>query len=212
MDGPRVRQYSLTGDLGNVLNRWQIAVQRQPGGRGGSRWIHDEVRRGDILRVGYPRNNFRLAGAPAYLFLAGGIGITPIMPMVVEAERSWIPWQLHYVGRTIEKLPFARELPQVGTTLWATESEGRPDFRGLLEAVPDGTAVYCCGPAPMISAVEALCAAREGTRRRISLHLERFARLADATAGSDTDTAFEVYLRRSNLTITVGLAARYFRS
>jgi ferredoxin-NADP reductase len=165
--------------------------------------MHDGVSRGDVIEVGHPRNNFRLADAPAYLFLAGGIGITPIVPMVAQTERSGKPWQLHYIGRTVEQLPFASQLPGTGTTLWVTQPDGRPDLGALLESVPDGTAVYCCGPAAMISEVEAVCAVAEGPGSRISLHVERFARPAQAAAGSGTDTSFEVYLQGSDLSITV---------
>jgi cytochrome P450/ferredoxin-NADP reductase len=201
--GPAVRQYSLTGDLRAARNRWQIAVRRQATGRGGSRWLHDEVSRGDVLQTGYPRNNFRLVGAPAYLFLAGGIGITPIVPMAIQAERAGIPWRLHYIGRSIEGLPFAGRLPGAAATLWTTKPDGRPDLGRLLEGAPEGTAVYCCGPAAMLDEAEARHASGTGPWSRVSLHVERFTQRTAAAADDEADAGFRVYLQRSDLTVTV---------
>jgi ferredoxin-NADP reductase len=82
-----VRQYSLCGDPADRTG-WRIAVLREPEGRGGSRLVHDDLVPGARVRVRGPRNNFALAEAPRYLFIAGGIGVTPIIPMVAAAEAS----------------------------------------------------------------------------------------------------------------------------
>jgi ferredoxin-NADP reductase len=91
--GGLVRQYSLCGDPAQQ-DRWRIAVLREPDSRGGSRFLHDCVRPGDELRVRGPRNNFALVPADMYLFIAGGIGITPILPMVRQVAGSGRRWTL----------------------------------------------------------------------------------------------------------------------
>ena len=104
------RQYSLCGDPGDG-QRYQIAVLREPKSRGGSTYLHDEVSPGDVLPVSPPRNTFALRPAGRYVFIAGGIGITPILPMLAEAERRGADWKLHYGGRTREAMALRRQPP-----------------------------------------------------------------------------------------------------
>jgi ferredoxin-NADP reductase len=182
------RQYSLCGDPADS-SVWRIAVRRDDTGRGGSRHVHDKLSEQDLIEVSEPRNHFPLRPAPRYLFLAGGIGITPIRPMLAAAEA---PWELHYAGRTAAAMPFHDELaadPRV--TLYPF---GRFDLDALLSRHPPGTLVYCCGPSGMLQAVEESCSRWPGR----TLHLERF-----AAAPAGPSEAFEVELARTGRTLAV---------
>jgi ferredoxin-NADP reductase len=182
LPGGLIRQYSLCGDPAD-RRRWRVAVLREPAGRGGSAVIHDALDAGTELRVTGPRNNFPLAAADRYLFIAGGIGITPIRPMLAEASRLGRPWHLLYGGRRRASMAFLDELEAwPGQVTVRPEDEfGLLDLDALLGAPQPGTAVYCCGPEPMLRAAEARCAAwPAGT-----LHLERFRPAEPVTAAMD---------------------------
>src|SRR6187399_1902858 len=151
------RQYSLCGDRADrsVL---QVAVLREPDGRGGSRYVHDELADGARIRIRGPRNNFPLVDAPRYLFIAGGIGITPIVPMIAEAEARGADWRLVYGGRTRASMAFHQELAgrhPDRVSVRPQDETGLLDLDGLLSGEPEDTAVYCCGPEPLLLAVEA---------------------------------------------------------
>ncbi len=196
------RQYSLTGpQLGT--EQWQIAVRRQEMGGGGSLWLHREVAAGDSLRVGVPRNHFRLVDAPGYIFIAGGIGITPILPMLDRARRSGRPWRLHYIGRSLDSMPFRDLVRGAETILWDTNRTGRPELDTLVEGMPPESAVYCCGPESLLDAIEARSVSGSGPWSNLKLHVERFAPRLRASAGSANDTAFDVDLQRSGRTVHV---------
>jgi len=108
----RIRQYSLCGDPDDDTV-YQIAVKREDDGRGASRWIHENLRVGCMIPTSAPRNNFPLAGAARHVFIAGGIGITPILPMIRHLSRRNVPFELHYrpvrcLENTIESSPRLR--------------------------------------------------------------------------------------------------------
>ncbi|MFD4255155.1 PDR/VanB family oxidoreductase [Amycolatopsis thermoflava] len=194
-----VRQYSLCGDPADrsVL---QVAVLREPDGRGGSAWVHDRLSTGDTVRIRGPRNHFRLVDSPRYLFVAGGIGITPIVPMIARAEASGANWRLVYGGRSRASMAFREELvARYGdrVEIRPQDETGLLDLDELLGAPRDGVAVYCCGPEPLLAAVEQRCAAWPPG----SLHVERFSPKAGADAGERT--TFEVELAASGRTVTV---------
>ncbi|MFF5448611.1 PDR/VanB family oxidoreductase [Streptomyces sp. NPDC012888] len=196
----KVRQYSLHGDPADG-SAYQVAVLRDPDGRGGSVEVHG-LSVGDRIAVRGPRNHFPLADAPAYLFVAGGIGIVPFLPMIDEAERRGVPWRLLYVGRSRASMAFLPRLERYGAervSVYARDLTGRPDLAAHLSAGPAGTAVYCCGPDGLMRAVEELMdtACPGGT-----LHLERFAATADTAAGEDLP--FEVELAATGAVVTVG--------
>ncbi|MFE7839069.1 PDR/VanB family oxidoreductase [Streptomyces sp. NPDC057474] len=195
-----VRQYSLCGAARDP-DRWRIAVLREPDGRGGSQWIHDHVQEGDDLRVRGPRNNFPLKPATRYLFVAGGIGITPLLPMIAEAEAAGDDWSLLYGGRTSASLAFLPELDGYGerVTVRPQDEYGMLDLAGFLGEPDPSTLVYCCGPAGLIDAVEAYCA----TWPAGSLNVERFAAAAGGETADGGDQPFEVELRSSGMTLTV---------
>ena len=189
-----VRQYSLCGDPADTSS-YTLATRLVADGRGGSREVHERLAEGMELEVRGPRNRFPLLAAPSYVFVAGGIGITPILPML-RALPDGTEWRLLYGGRTRASMPYleqVRELAGDRLTLVAEDEDGRPDLDALFAGLPEGTAVYCCGPEGLMAAVEARVP--EGA----TLHLERFAARASAAG----DAGFELELRRSGRTLTV---------
>jgi ferredoxin-NADP reductase len=157
--------------------------------------VHEQLGKGGKVRVRGPRNHFRQEPAPRYRFIAGGIGITPILPMLAAAERAGADWTLLYGGRTRSSMAFTRELARYGdrVTLAPQDETGLLDLGPVLDDLPDGTLVYCCGPGPLLDAVEERCPAG-------ALRVERF-QPKDQPTGSDEE--FEVVLARSGRTVTV---------
>ncbi len=193
-----VRQYSLCGDPRNS-GVWRIGVLREPASRGGSSCIHEEIRAGDRLQVAMPRNNFGLVEAERYLFIAGGIGITPILPMIRQVADEGKPWTLLYGGRTRGSMAFLDEISacQGGEVHIVPQDEfGLLDLPRFLGEPRTDTAVYCCGPGPLIDAVEANCRNWPAG----ALHRERFAPSARPKLEKG---AFEVELARSGQRLMV---------
>jgi ferredoxin-NADP reductase len=189
------RQYSLCGDPGD-RSAWRIAVRREPAGRGGSEHVHDRLTAGDLIQVSEPRNHFELLPAPRYLFIAGGIGITPILPMLAAAGA---PWELHYAGRTAASMPFVSQLIAghgSRVTLYPEDERGRIDLDPLIGGLDPETLIYCCGPSGMLEAVEKCCARWPGRQLRV----ERF---TPADRDTGTGTEFEVELARTGRTLLV---------
>jgi len=172
-----VRQYSLCGDPGSS-NRYRIAVRRIPDGGGGSIEMHG-LQVGDTVTTHGPRNAFPLTvpgyGSPTqrFRFIAGGIGITPILPMLGMAQRLGVDWSMVYAGRSRDSLPFLDEVGQFGRhiEIRTDDADGLPTATELLGDCQDGTAVYACGPAPMLTAIRGQLAGRDN----VELHFERFA-------------------------------------
>ncbi|MET8981444.1 PDR/VanB family oxidoreductase [Streptomyces sp. NPDC004539] len=194
-----VRQYSLCGDPAD-RSRLQVAVLREPESRGGSSHVHDVLGEGERVRVRGPRNHFPLVRAESYLFIAGGIGITPILPMIAAVDAARADWRLVYGGRTRSSMAFAETLRRTygdRVSLRPQDEYGLLDLAALLGTPHRETAVYTCGPEPLLAAVETGCA----NWPTGSLHLERFAPKTDAAAGPFT--AFEVELARSGGTLKV---------
>jgi len=158
LPGGLVRQYSLCGDPDDA-GVYRIAVLREPSGRGGSAHLHERVQPGATLEIRAPRNNFSLTAAEGHLLIAGGIGITPLLPMVRDLHRRGLPWQLHYGGRTRARMAFATELAAYGERVsWHPEDErGLIPLDEILGGAAPGTLVYCCGPEALLAAVERAC-------------------------------------------------------
>ncbi|ODU07075.1 MAG: ferredoxin [Pseudonocardia sp. SCN 72-86] len=197
--GGQTRQYSLCGDPSD-RSGYEIAVLHVHDGRGGSAHIHDELTVGDTVRVRGPRNHFALNPSPAYRFVAGGIGITPLLPMIARAEAQGADWQLVYGGRSLGSMAFAEELRSLGdrVVLWPQDERGLIDLAAAVGAPAASTLVYCCGPEPLLAAVEQHCAGWPAG----SLHVERFAKRSQDGA-PEALTEFEVELRQSELVLQV---------
>lgn len=197
-----VRQYSLCGDPA-VTDAYRIAVRRIPDGGGGSIEVHDALPVGATVTSNGPRNAFPLTvpghGSPArrFRFIAGGIGITPILPMLNKAERLGVDWSMIYAGRSRDSLPFLDELARFGDRIdvRTDDSFGVPTAGELLGDCPDHTAVYACGPAPMLTGIRAELAGRAD----VELHFERFA----APPVLD-GTEFDVTVASAGATVRVG--------
>ncbi|MFD3663443.1 PDR/VanB family oxidoreductase [Streptomyces sp. NPDC058659] len=192
-----VRQYSLCGDPADS-GTYTVATRLIEDGRGGSREVHEQLHEGTEVEIRGPRNRFPLIDAPAYVFVAGGIGITPVLPMVRAAEAAGADWRLVYCGRSRATMPYLDELEEIErlggadrVTVVAEDESGFPEL-DFLAHVPAETVVYCCGPDGLMDAVGA--AMPEGREPR----LERF-----SAAAPPGGTAFEVELRRSGRTVTV---------
>ncbi|WP_345801644.1 PDR/VanB family oxidoreductase [Microbacterium sp. AZCO] len=163
-DAP-VRQYSLTGRPGSA--RYRIAVLREERSRGGSKAVHERLRPGDIVRLRGPRNHFALEPAAEYLFVAGGIGITPIVPMLHAAERAGARWHLLYLGSTRRRMAFLEEIESIGggaVTVVVRDEGGRADLAEVLAAHPEAS-VYACGPERMLAALQELLPDETGRLR-----------------------------------------------
>ncbi|MFE2330022.1 PDR/VanB family oxidoreductase [Streptomyces sp. NPDC059385] len=189
-----VRQYSLCGDPADS-GRYTIAIRLIEDGRGGSREAHAQLVEGAELELRPPRNRFELVPAASYAFVAGGIGITPILPMLRAATEAGADWTLLYGGRSRASMPFLAELAAYGdrVTLAPEDETGLPDL-SVLASVRPGTLVYCCGPEPLMAAVTA--AAPDPA----AVHLERFA----PAAAPGPARPFTVELHRSGREIEVG--------
>lgn len=193
-----VRQYSLCGDPADHT-AYRIAVLRQPAGRGGSVRLHDHVEEGDKLTLRGPRNHFPLEPAPGYLFLAGGIGVTPLLAIARRVAAAGAEWSMHYGGRTRTAMAYLDTLVDVAgdrLTVVPQDARGLIDLAAALDAVAPGTAVYCCGPEPLLAAAEAACATR-GLR----LRTERFA--PKAVGAAAVDSAFTVTIASTGAELVV---------
>jgi phenylpropionate dioxygenase-like ring-hydroxylating dioxygenase large terminal subunit/ferredoxin-NADP reductase len=193
-----IRQYSLCGDPRDA-DRWKIAVLKAADSRGGSDYVHRRIKTGQGVRVRGPRNNFALPEAPAYGFVAGGIGITPILPMVEDAQARGIPWRLLYGGRTLSSMAFTDVLARYPekVELVPQDTHGLPDLTGFVADAPPGAAVMACGPTGLLEALETVC----GQVDHVSLHIERF---VPSTKTALPNTEFDVTLARSGQTVRVG--------
>ncbi|QYB01777.1 PDR/VanB family oxidoreductase [Rhodococcus sp. USK10] len=190
-----IRQYSLCGDPADA-SRYRIAVLELPAGRGGSVEVHRELRPGRLIEIGRPRSNFALAEADRYVFVAGGIGITPMLPMIREVQRRGRTWELVYGARTAEHFAFVGELDPSAVRLVPQDTDGHLDLASVVASSSEA-AVYCCGPTPLM---DALVERMSQAGRVGDLHLERFAAAAPAVESSGE---FEVGLARSEKVVPV---------
>ncbi len=198
LPGGLTRQYSLCGEPAEP-HVWRIGVLREPAGRGGSAYVHDHLPEGATVEVRGPRNHFALVPAARYLFLAGGIGITPILAMTGAAAQAGADWELHYGGRSRASMAFLDAFGPAGdrVTLYPQDEVGLIDLDRVLATPRPDTAVYCCGPEPLLAAVEQRCAAWAPG----SLRVERFTpRAVDQPVWTGS---FEVTLASCGRTLTV---------
>jgi ferredoxin-NADP reductase len=194
----RRRQYSLCGPPGRRTD-YRIAVRRIADGGGGSIEMHDAFDVGDSLVFEGPRNAFYLgAGERDVLFVIGGIGVTPILPMLHAAQQRGINWRAVYAGSSREDMPLLDEVVSVApdrVTVWADDEHGRfATADDLLVDAGPATAVYVCGPTPML---ESVCIARD-EYANAPLHYERF-----SPPPVVDGVPFELELARSRRVVTV---------
>lgn len=199
------RSYSLVNPQGE-RHRYVIAVNKDPASRGGSRFVHESVRAGDVLRVGAPRNNFRLAeGATHSLFIAGGIGITPLWCMIQRLAELGRSWELYYCARTRDNAAFLEQIAALADggkgklhLVFDREPGGRMlDIAQAVAGASADTHLYCCGPAAMLAAFEQATAARPAG----NVHVEYFAGKKEPPAAGGG--GFTVVLARSGRSIAV---------
>ena len=193
-----IRQYSLCGDPQDRKS-YRIGVLNEVDGRGGSKYIAEEMKVGDEVVIRGPRNHFELLPSKNYIFIAGGIGVTPLVAMTQEAARQGVNWKMLYGGRMRTSMAFVDELTAYGdnVTISPEDETGLLDLASWLsEPVPD-TLVYCCGPEPLLEAVEKACDVWPAK----SLHVERFT--ATELAEPVRSGAFQVILAKSGKTLTV---------
>lgn len=195
------RQYSLCGDWLDRY-RYRLGILREEAGRGGSAYVHETLRPGDLVEFSGPRNHFRLVRSPNYIFIAGGIGITPILPMIAKAAYYDMSWTLLYGGRTRGSMAFTNQLSRYRNrvNLHPQDESGLPDLKSLLESPQKDTLVYCCGPEPLLKAVEDQMSAWPTG----SLHVERFVAPEDQPQRDPADEdSIEVVLADSGRTVLV---------
>lgn len=203
LDEGLVRQYSLCGDP-REAGTWRIGVLLDPNSRGGSEHVHQHLREGAPIRVRGPRNHFPLVDSPKYLFIAGGIGITPMKAMAESAERAGLEWTLLYLGRKRSTMAFQQLLSDAygdRVTIWSDEEQGGHfDLAAALAEPADDTLIYSCGPEPLLAAVEKCCAHwPEG-----SLRVERFAAKTPSEESlAEALDSYQVVCRRSGVTVDV---------
>ena len=192
-----VRQYSLCNPQ-HETRRYIVGIKRDPASRGGSSYIHDQLKVGAILQLGAPRNHFALHEEARHsVLVAGGIGITPIACMVQRLRALGASFELHYSVRRREEAAFLDVLcvPELHLHIDAEHGNAPLPLREIVARAPADAHLYCCGPAPMLDAFESACAGRPGDH----VHLERFA----AAAPAATEGGFTVQLARSGRSIFV---------
>jgi ferredoxin-NADP reductase len=215
----RVRSYSLCSDPKD-RSHYRIAVLREEHGQGGSVEVHTECRAGRQLRSSLPRNEFELNPADRYLLIAGGIGVTPLLPMAMSLARQGTQWRLVYLGRSKPTMAFHEEIAALGGTaeVVAADERGRLDIDEVIRSEPPSSAIYCCGPNRLMTAVADVAKVTGH-----SVHVERFGRpdlvrtvpagysplvISDgdssvAAQRTDPDEPFEVELAASGKVVSV---------
>ncbi|WP_420176723.1 PDR/VanB family oxidoreductase [Luteococcus sp. OSA5] len=194
-----VRQYSICSSPGQ-RGQLQVSVLHVPESRGGSAWVHEELREGEVLRISAPRNNFVFQDSRRYLFIAGGIGITPIIPMIERAAELGKEWSLVYCGRSRSTMAFLSELEDrhpERVTAYPSDETGRVNLEDHLALPRAKMLIYACGPTGLVEEIEDWA---RGWPPGV-LHTERFSAAAlDAGASMEP---FEVELVRSGRTVEV---------
>lgn len=209
LPGGLIRQYSLLG--GSSTRRYRVGVGLSVPSRGGSEWIHKELRVGDELSISAPRNHFALSADEHHsVLIAGGIGITPLHFMAHELSAAGKSWSLYYCVREHQRAAFVgelkalqdqyAELAAVHVIVDQGQADQQLDLAAVVAQAPAGSHFYCCGPTPFLQAFEKAVASVDASR----VHTEYFAAPASLnTASSSEDKAFTVLLQRSQKSIVV---------
>ena len=202
MPNGEIRQYSITNGPGET-DSYIIGVKLEPDSKGGSKCMHETVREGDVLAISEPRNNFPLRrDAIKTLFIAGGIGITPLLAMAQALHTQGLTHELHYFAQSQAQLAFPERLETLGGLADAASRPHRREqtgakLRELLAGYRAGMHVYVCGPGPMLEAARKI-AAEQGWPET-AVHFEYFKN----TNKIDDSSSFEIALARSCVTLQV---------
>ena len=198
-----IRQYSISNDPRDV-DRYVVGVLREPVSRGGSVYMHDHVRKGDILTVHGPRNNFPLAAdARHHILLAGGIGVTPMMAMARDLSARGTSFEMHYCTRTPDRTAFRSDIAELefADNVTYHHDNGNPadglDIVALLREVRPGAHVYYCGPSGFMQACEKALAHWP----RHAVHFEYFS--VDESVEHGDNTAFQVKIASTGAVLDV---------
>ncbi len=201
-----IRHYSMCNDPSDA-GHYELGILKAPDSRGGSNYMHDEVKIGDVLRIDPPRNNFQLKlDAATYILIAGGIGVTPLLAMARNLNRAGLDYRLYYCTRAAEVTAF-RDL------LDGTEFAGKVQFvhdggdpkNGLdvvttLRDIPANGRLYCCGPGGLMAAVKAASSHWPSSH----VHFEAFSAVPELRpTGAGPDAAFEIELANSGTVLPV---------
>ncbi|HEY8578257.1 MAG TPA: PDR/VanB family oxidoreductase [Beijerinckiaceae bacterium] len=186
-----MRQYSLVTADGDPT-AYVVGIKRDRASRGGSIYIHDQLRVGQTLKIGGPRNNFPLKEDAAHtVLIAGGIGITPIWCMAQRLQKRGRSYELHYACRDRNEAAFLEELQRLSQAKLHFDSEagGFLDLKPIVAGAPAGAHFYCCGPIPMLEGYEAATKALPPEQ----VHVEYFSAKEEAATGG----GYVVELKRS---------------
>ncbi len=203
LDTSTIRSYSLLNDPAE-RHRYVIGVKHDPAGRGGSAHVHGKLRPGDVLTIAAPRNNFAFdETAHPSVFVAGGIGVTPILSMLRRATALGRAWEIHYASRTRRDAAFLDEIETLARggngrvhAVFDHEAGGKAlDIAVIVANAPADAHLYCCGPLPMLDAFERAAISRP----RRTVHVEYFSPREAAA----TDGGFEIRLQKSGRTLPV---------
>ncbi|MDI1344573.1 MAG: PDR/VanB family oxidoreductase, partial [Pseudolabrys sp.] len=197
-----LRKYSLCNDPAE-RDRYQVAIKREANGRGGSLDLIDNVKAGDTLMVAPPVNDFGLPPrGQDFLFIAGGIGVTPMMAMIHELRAAGKRFRLFYFNRTPEMTAFRERLSaaELKDSVIIHYDQGDParsyDLKPVLKERQNREHLYCCGPRPLMEAVRAMTDHWSPT----AVHFEAF---SEAETHKPTDRPFNVRLGRTGKTVAV---------
>ena len=177
-----------------------IAVKREPNSRGGSASMHEQVRDGAIIEISRPKNHFRLANSGGALFLAAGIGVTPLLSMAGQMAATRRPYALHYFSRSAAHVAFGERLAalqDVHSHLGLSPEETLATIETVLAAMDPQMDVYVCGPRPFLDAI--VGAAQKAGLPADRVHFELFSN----TVSHQGDQPFKVRLARSGIELNV---------
>lgn len=198
-----MRSYSLSNGAEHRRG-YRLTVARDVNSRGGSTFMHDNLRVGQVLEISKPRNNFKLAEDTALsVFFAGGIGVTPFIPMITRLNQIGRSWRLYYCIRNRERAALADEIKQLesdGSGEFVShfdDTDGLFDLKGTMNALPSDTHVYCCGPTGMLDAFRS--SAEQAGIASDHVHFEYFS----SDVESATEGGYVVVLNQSGTEITV---------
>ncbi|WP_211452311.1 PDR/VanB family oxidoreductase [Collimonas antrihumi] len=197
-----VRSYSLLNSP-TERHRYVVGVLNDRNSRGGSRYVHEQLRVGSSLTISAPRNNFPLAESARHsVLIAGGIGITPISCMLNHLRSQGQSAELLYCARSRAEAAFSEALlQQTGVSGHFDDEQGAPpDLRAYLASKPKDAHFYCCGPTPMLNAFETICAELD----LHNVHIERFAAAENVTAVQGDEYVAELARSKKIIMVPAG--------